>query len=163
MAQTAMLYKRYTAEFKGITTWIKKKKKLPNGILSFKKLLCKNQFLAALIQFKMLQNIRTLIKTRSGVYNLQRCRAWGKGGTCHSLGCQSTEHISSLAQSVPAPWTPSCPVSSFSATHAATTHSGLNLPSPARNYTSDKKSIACRGSIIVGEVSSLEAHFMPMK
>lgn len=25
MAQTTMLYKRYTAEFKGITTWIKKK------------------------------------------------------------------------------------------------------------------------------------------
>lgn len=67
MAQTTMLYKRYTAEFKGITTWIlKKKKKLHNRILSFKKLLCKNQFLAALIQFNMLQNIRMLIKTRSG-------------------------------------------------------------------------------------------------
>lgn len=71
-----------------------KKNKLHNGILSFKKLLCKNQFLAALIQFKMLQNIRMLIKTRSGGFITFRDAGDGeREGHVTGLGCFNTEHI----------------------------------------------------------------------
>lgn len=77
-----MLYERYTAEYKGITVnycMDLKIYKLHNGILSFKKLLYKNQFLAASIQAKMLQNIRMLIKTRSGGLSSPEMQGMGKG------------------------------------------------------------------------------------
>lgn len=56
----------------------------------------------------MLQNICMLIRTRSGVYNLQRCRGWGRGGTGHRPG--QSEHRAHPS-AAPAPPTPSCPVS----------------------------------------------------